>query len=163
MSPKYSVEEAKREHIDAVIRINEACLPEHYSRYFYEDLLTRFPRTFLIVRRGTEVVGYVMCRIEFGLSEIQRMRFRRKGHVVSIAVLPNHRRRGVGTLLMREAMKGMAGYGADEFFLETRISNAPAISFYQKLGFQITSIKKRYYLDGEDGYLMAMAHEPTRP
>lgn len=156
MSSEYFVEEAKREQVDSVIRINEICLPEHYSRYFYDDLLTRFPKTFLVARRGTEIVGYVMCRIELGLSETEKLRFRRKGHIVSIAVLPEHRRRGVGTLLTSEAIKGMVSYGAEECFLETRVSNAPAISFYQKLGFRITSMRRGYYLDGEDGYLMAM-------
>ena len=154
-SEGYSVKPAEHGSVDDVIRINEACLPEHYSRFFYEDLLRRFPKTFLVAMRGDEAVGYIMCRVEFGLSEIESLRFKRRGHIVSIAVLPEHRRRGVGTLLVREAFKGMADYGASECFLEVRVSNVAAISFYRKMGFRIVARRRGYYLDGEDAYVMA--------
>ena len=36
-----------------------------------------------------------------------------------------------------------------------RVSNTPAISLYEKLGFLKVSVSKRYYLDGEDAYIMA--------
>lgn len=152
----YIIEPVGEERIDEVIRVNEVCLPEHYGRFFYEDLYRRFPKMFLIAREGEKVVGYIMCRIEFGFSELG-LKIKRKSHVVSIAVLPEHQRKGVGSLLVKGAIKAATDYGASECFLEVRKSNESAVNFYRNLGFKVTSTKKSYYLDGEDAYVMAKA------
>ncbi|MFQ6085141.1 MAG: ribosomal protein S18-alanine N-acetyltransferase [Candidatus Bathyarchaeia archaeon] len=140
--------------IGEVIGVNEICLPEHYSRSFYEDLLRRFPKTFLVALHEGNVIGYVMCRMEFGFSELHKLKLTKKGHVVSIAVLPEHRRRGVGTMLMSQAMAGMREYGASESFLEVRVGNDAAIRFYESLGFRIVHRRAHYYIDGEDASVM---------
>ena len=85
-----------------------------------------------------------------------------RGHVISIAVLPEHRRRGIATALMKEALSRMAErYGATECYLEVRVSNKPAISLYEKLGFRKADTIPHYYLDGEDAYLMKKSLMPT--
>ena len=38
--------------------------------------------------------------------------------------------------------------------LEVRVSNVKAIALYQKFGFKNVSVRKRYYSNGEDAYLM---------
>jgi len=130
------------------------CLPENYSPFFYLDLHEHYPKTFLVAEADGQIVGYVMCRIESGFSELRRIEFAKKGHIVSIAVLPEYRRQGIAKTLMIEAMKGMEAYNATECFLEVRVSNQPAINLYKKLGFQIIRIIKAYYHDGEDAYEM---------
>jgi Acetyltransferases len=80
----------------------------------------------------------------------------KKGHVVSIAVLENYRRRGIGKQLLLSSMQKMReAYGAEEVYLEVRVSNYPAISLYEKLGYRKVKLLKHYYADGEDAYLMA--------
>ncbi|MEM3088171.1 MAG: ribosomal protein S18-alanine N-acetyltransferase [Candidatus Bathyarchaeia archaeon] len=144
----------KAEDLDHVIKINLTCLPENYSPFFYLDLHEHYPRTFLVAEADGQIVGYVMCRIELGFSEFRRIEFAKKGHVVSIAVMPDYRRQGIAKTLMIEAMKGMETYNATECFLEVRVTNQPAINLYKKLGFQIIRIIKAYYHDGEDAYEM---------
>jgi ribosomal-protein-alanine N-acetyltransferase len=78
----------------------------------------------------------------------------KKGHIVSIAVLPEQRHSGIGSALVEAGMKGMADYGATEFFLEVRRTNADAIGVYEKLGYEVRRVLKGYYRDGEDAYLM---------
>jgi ribosomal-protein-alanine N-acetyltransferase len=78
----------------------------------------------------------------------------KKGHIVSVAVLHDHRYRGIGTDLINQGIEGMISYGAVEFFLEVRKSNAAAVTVYEKLGFEIGRVLKGYYRDGEDAYLM---------
>ncbi len=97
-----------------------------------------------------------MCRIETGLPNFKIIGITRKGHVISIAVLPQHQRRGVGRALVQEAMEAMIRYKAKECFLEVRASNTAAVNLYQKFGFEIIRTLNGYYADGEDAYLMAI-------
>jgi ribosomal-protein-alanine N-acetyltransferase len=63
---------------------------------------------------------------------------------------------GIGTALLQNSIKAMKEvYEAEEVYLEVRVSNAPAISLYKKLGFSEVKVLKHYYADGEDAYLMA--------
>ena len=54
----------------------------------------------------------------------------------------------------------MVEYGAKEAFLEVRVSNTPAIELYKKMGFEIKRVERRYYVDGEDAYVMARKLPP---
>jgi [ribosomal protein S18]-alanine N-acetyltransferase len=130
-------------------------LPEHYSDYFFESLLRELPEAFIVAEVDEKVVGYIMCKIEFGFSNFRKLGFVKKGHVVSVAVLDQHRGKGIGKALMLEGINGVVSRKSDEIYLEVRISNIQAIRMYQKLGFQIKSRLRSYYRDGEDAYLMA--------
>ncbi|UCG37582.1 MAG: ribosomal protein S18-alanine N-acetyltransferase [Candidatus Bathyarchaeota archaeon] len=134
---------------------NRTCLPENYSSFFFTDLYKRFPATFIVGEENGKVVGYAMCRIERGIPSFKILGLTKKGHLISIAVLPEYQRRGIGYALMREVMQGMLLYEATECFLEVRVSNTAAINLYEKLGFRIVRTKRSYYANGEDAYLMS--------
>ena len=119
------------------------------------DLYERFPATFIIAEENGELVGYIMCRVEIGMASFKRLGIQRKGHIISIAVLPEHRRQGIGCSLIREAMKTLVLYNAKECILEVRRSNSPAVNLYKKMGFDIIKTEVGYYADGEDAYKMA--------
>jgi len=136
--------------------INRVCLPENYATYFFMDLYERFPETFIVAEEDGEIIGYVMCRIETGLPDFGLLGIAKRGHVISIAVLPEHRRKGIGTALMTEAMLGMRVYKAKECYLEVRVSNTPAVNLYGKLGFQASRMVQGYYADGEGAYIMSL-------
>ncbi len=140
--------------LERVIYINRTCLPENYIDQFFIDLYERFPETFIVAEVDGEIAGYIMCRIEVGLSNFGLGGFIKKGHIVSIAVLPQYRRRGIGYALVSKAMEGMRFYDVKQCFLEVRVSNLPAINLYKKLGFKISKIIRGYYSDGENAYLM---------
>ena len=95
-----------------------------------------------------------MCRIETGLSIINLQGLIKKGHIVSVAVLPEYRRKGLGQALVNNAMENMKLYKAKQCYLEVRKSNNPAISLYKNLSFKISRTIRGYYADGEDAYLM---------
>jgi len=136
------------------MQINRVCLPENYTDFFFVDLHQRFPETFILAEENGKIIGYIMCRIEVGLSNFGFGGLVRKGHVVSIAVLPQARRRGVATAVITKALQGMEYYKAKQGFLEVRVTNEPAITLYKGLGFEITRTINGYYSDGEDAYVM---------
>lgn len=142
--------------LPAVIDINMAALPEHYSDYFFESILRELPEAFIVAEIDGKIIGYIMCKIEFGFSNFRKLGFVKKGHVVSVAVLEDHRGKGVGKALMLEGINGVVYRKADEIYLEVRLSNTGAIKMYEKLKFDTKSRLRSYYRDGEDAYLMAL-------
>ena len=140
----------------SVMEINLKTLPEHYSDYFYESLLAELPEAFIVAEIGGKHVGYIMCKTEFGFSNFKKLGFVKKGHVVSIAVVEEHRRKGIGNALVEESVNGVKLRKCDEFYLEVRCSNTDAVRLYEKMGFVIRQQLNAYYRDGEDAYLMAI-------
>ena len=151
----YTIRYAEASDVPAVINVNAATLPEHYSDYFYYEILNEFPNTFIVAELDGQVVSYIMCRIEYGLSVMKRFGLARKGHIISIATLEAHRGKGVGTNLIQRAMDEMRKGGCKEVFLEVRVTNDDAVALYRKLAFQVSGTMQGYYKDGESAYLMA--------
>jgi [ribosomal protein S18]-alanine N-acetyltransferase len=144
------------ENLHSVIEINLNSLPEHYTEYFFESILKELPESFIVAEISGKIIGYVMCKIEFGFSNFRKLGFVKKGHVVSIAILEEHRGKKVGTILMEEAINGLVSRRTEEVYLEVRVSNSAAIKMYEKLNFKVRSRLKTYYRDGEDAFLMAL-------
>ncbi len=144
--------------LDRVMEINLETLPENYSPFFYQEIYKKYPETFLVAEAGGDMQGYIMVRIERGLSKLKGFRPTRLCHVVSVAVRERYRRRGIATSLLLEAMKRSKEiYDATECFLEVRVSNDPAIRLYDKLGFYKVKRNYGYYMDGEDAWVMALS------
>lgn len=152
----YVIRHCEASDLQAVIDINMAALPEHYSDYFFESILRELPEAFILAEMNGKIVGYIMCKLEFGFSNFHKLGFVKKGHVVSVAVLEEHRGKSLGKALMVEGINGVMHRKADEIYLEVRVSNTSAIKMYQKLRFEIKSRLRSYYRDGEDAYLMAL-------
>lgn len=92
-----------------------------------------------------EIVGYVVFRRI--LDEVE---------LLSIAVSPSFRRKGIATKLIKETLNEIKD-GVKACFLEVRISNEGAIRFYEKLGFLRIGIRKKYYLlPEEDAIIMKL-------
>lgn len=78
-----------------------------------------------------------------------------EGHIVTIAVRPEHRRQGIGEVLLVAALEAALEASQDEVTLEYRISNHAARAMYDKYGFSKVGVRARYYTDNqEDAVLM---------
>jgi ribosomal-protein-alanine N-acetyltransferase len=78
-----------------------------------------------------------------------------EAHLVTIAVRPDHRGRGLGELLLIGALDLASGIRASTVFLEVRVSNVAAKRMYDKYGFILSRVRKAYYSDnGEDALEM---------
>ena len=181
---RYLIRRATEADIDQVIEVNLRSLPENYWYGFYQYILSEWGDLFLVAEIGGKIVGYMMNRVEethdrvlMGLeNELEPAHKRsgpldvfkrvfsgsaRVGHVISIAVLQEYRRRGIGSALMSEALKIFEKkYDVDSVYLEVRVSNQPAINMYEKFGFVKARIIRGYYRDGEDAYVMVKRLKP---
>jgi [ribosomal protein S18]-alanine N-acetyltransferase len=152
----YSIRLCDEADIPSIIRVNSLTLPEHYTDDFYYQILKAYPETFYVAEQDGAVVGYIMCRTEHGLSLLKRFGLAKKCHIISIAVLEEHRGKRVGTRLIERALDRVKAESAKECYLEVRVTNTQAIDLYKRLGFRVISTLNGYYKDGESAYTMAM-------
>ena len=76
-------------------------------------------------------------------------------HVMNIAVDPEHRGRGIATMVLERLFELTADDARRGYTLEVRISNATAIALYERLGFETRGIRRGYYTDNrEDALIM---------
>src|SRR6266540_3006799 len=76
-------------------------------------------------------------------------------HVMNVAVDPEHRGRGVATMLLERLFDLTADDARRGYTLEVRVSNEQAISLYERLGFRSHGLRRGYYTDNrEDALIM---------
>jgi len=129
--------------LDEVLALEQRSFNEPWSRkMFLGELHGNAFATNLVLRTGGAgfgegvgagaLLGYIMFWVVF-----------EEWHLMNLAVLPEVRRRGLGTALVRHAL--MAAHGARMALLEVRASNTAALAMYRKLGFVQKSVRKGYY------------------
>lgn len=85
-----------------------------------------------------------------------------EAHVISIAVLKDYQRRGIGRILLISAMQLATNLNATFITLEARISNTGAHELYRQCGFSQQGIRKGYYTDNrEDAVVMSTEETAT--
>lgn len=137
----FEIGPARREEIGAVARLASASLLEAWSECAFAAMLDAPEGVFRVARPASAagVAGFLLAQRV--LDEL---------HVLSLAVAPAWRRRGVGTLLLAAALGEPP---ARSILLEVRPSNAVARQFYHALGFAEVGLRRGYYPDGEDALL----------
>ena len=74
--------------------------------------------------------------------------------VLTVAVLPDHARKGIATHFMHELEKWSLDKKASAMMLEVGVTNTAAIALYEKLGYQTIATRKGYYGAGLDAFVM---------
>jgi ribosomal-protein-alanine N-acetyltransferase len=69
--------------------------------------------------------------------------------VMTIATSPGHQGRGTGRLLLAELVRRATAHGADAVLLEVRADNDAARRLYDQAGFEVISVRRRYYQPGD--------------
>jgi len=87
-----------------------------------------------------------------------------EAHVATIALHPDHRRRGLGRRLRAHGLLAAWERGARLAYLEVRRSNLAAQAMYADFGFVVAGERPRYYQDNrEDALLMTLEQiDPER-
>ena len=82
-----------------------------------------------------------------------------EAHVATIAVHPDHRKKGIGAALLANALLIAAYRGAFTSLLEVRVSNQSALKLYERFGYHIVGVRKNYYQDNhEDALLLTLSN-----
>jgi ribosomal-protein-alanine N-acetyltransferase len=126
------------------MEITRRSLPLPWGETIWREELASPLGLYLVLEEDGAVSGYI------GLKLISD-----DAHVMTIAVRPEHRRRGLARTLVEAALADPASAGARRVHLEVRPSNAGARAFYGLLGFVQTGLRPAYYGD-EDALLMTL-------
>jgi len=138
---KQIVRPVTRDDIEAISLLEEASFNDPYPSYFLSELARDNPETFLVLTLNNEIVGY-------GVVD----HWEDHEHLISIAVRPDSRRKGLGEALLVELEKRLSK--ERPLRLEVRQSNLAAIQLYSKRGFTKTGVADGYYGDGESAITM---------
>ena len=144
---RYDVRPMTVSQLDECWRLDQRCFVdgEAYSRDTFEYLLTASESvSYRAVTQGGMMVGFIV-----GLVEPDHT-----GHVTTIGVSPEHRRRGIARSLMQKVEDGFRRRNVRMVRLEVRAVNTGAQELYRNLGYVITQRLPRYYSNGGDGLLM---------
>jgi len=121
--------------LDRILKIELQAFPKSpYDWGTFINLHYLYPETFLVYvgptidRREGQILGYIV--------------FTQDGHIISIAVHPQHRRKDIGKELLQTAMKDPS---FKKVWAEVRRSNQGAQAFYLRMGFRITGEVPNYY------------------
>lgn len=134
--------------VDNVIDIEKQCFPTPWSAYAFscEILDNTFANYLVLVssENPKEILGYA------GMWVILD-----EAHITNIAIAPQYRGKGLGEFLLLSLFERALKKEATAITLEVRVSNAPALKLYERIGFTKEGIRKRYYEDNnEDGIIM---------
>jgi len=135
-----------------VYAVERSCFNDPYPPAFLDSLIETERDRFLVAVDGGKVVGYTVGTVSGT-----------EGHIISVAVDPRNRRRGIGTRLLSSVTRRLVERGVEEIHLEVRKGNRAAISFYERMGFRIFSEITHYYGDGEDAWVLRRSGESQLP
>jgi [ribosomal protein S18]-alanine N-acetyltransferase len=150
MIPGLTIREAGLMDIKAVFAIEKESFPTPWSRWTFLAELSQPVGRFLVIGPSPpepwQVWGYVVFWIV-----VDEM------HLLNLAVHPDRRRRGLGRLLLEEALSRSRAQGATVAWLEVRPSNLAARALYASFGFKEEGRRPKYYEDtNEDAILLAL-------
>ena len=114
------------------------------SATWWAELAERPRREYLVAEQDGRLVGYA------GLDHGGRV-----ADVMTVAVVPERRRSGLGDQLLGELLRRAGERGAEAVLLEVRADNAAALRLYERGGFVQVSVRRRYYQPGDvDAYVL---------
>lgn len=133
-------------YLDGILEIERNSFPSPWSRQaFLQEIENPVSHLWTLNEEGA-VVGYICFWLFDNIIQI-----------LDIAVHPTKRRQGNACHLLREVIKKGISHGAEQIWLEARVSNLAARELYEKYGFKEVGLRSRYYRDtNEDAVTMSL-------
>ncbi len=143
-----TVRDIRTEEVRRLYDIDRICFPPHmaYSRVELLFYLRHPAAVSKAAERAHTVVGFTIGHIERAAH----------AHVITLDVIPEARRHGVGTALLAALHDEFRKRGAVDAWLEVETGNGVAIGFYQGLGYEQRELLRGYYKGRSDARRMVL-------
>ncbi|MDY3031723.1 MAG: ribosomal protein S18-alanine N-acetyltransferase [Clostridia bacterium] len=131
--------------IDSVAAVDRQCFSIPWSRQSFAEEMENEIAVYFTASEDGQIIGY--CGFWIVADE---------GDITNIAVLPQYRRRGVGSRLLETMIAEAQSLSLELLTLEVRRSNEPAKQLYSSYGFKQIGERRRYYSDNNEDALIMM-------
>jgi [ribosomal protein S18]-alanine N-acetyltransferase len=119
--------------IDAVAAAEQRIYDFPWTRGNFTDSLAAGYSAWLLLEDG-HMLGYAVMMLAVD-----------EAHLLNLSILPEARRRGLGSRLLQHLFAVARGKGATRMLLEVRPSNASGIGLYRQFGFMTIGERRGYY------------------
>ena len=133
-------ERMNESHVAQVAELEKLCFSDPWSENSVAQELENPLSLWLVAMDGDTLAGYVGSQTVLGEADM-----------MNVAVSPAYRRQGVAEGLVKELISRL---DAHSLTLEVRVSNAPAVALYDKLGFLQVGLRKHYYRNPKEDALI---------
>ena len=137
------ITEMNASHVPQVAALEKICFADPWSEMSIASELQSLWSYWLVALEEDRVVGYVGSQSSIDEADI-----------MNVAVHPDFRRRGVAEALIIRLVSDLKERGIHALLLEVRVSNTPAITLYEKLGFSQVGRRKNYYHNPKEDALI---------
>lgn len=136
---EYHIHPVGRGHAKALSEVHKGCFYKGWSHLEFESFFERAGVfAALAYDKQQHPVGFVLCWIIEDQCDL-----------LSMGVLADNRRDGVGQMLLDYALANAKSLGAKYMMLEVNINNTAAHTLYESQGFEKFSIRKGYYTNAD--------------
>ena len=130
-------------HAQQVALLEKACFSDPWSLRSITSEITNPLSLWLVAVEADRVLGYIGSQSVLGEADM-----------MNLAVSEDARGKGIGVMLVMKLIEHLRADGVCRLTLEVRASNAPAISLYEKLGFQNIGRRPNYYYHPKEDALI---------
>lgn len=130
-------------HVEQIADLEKQCFAEPWSVNSIKSELKNDLSLWIVALDGEKVVGYVGSQSVMGWSDM-----------MNLAINPEYRRQGIAENLVTELICGLRERKNNCLTLEVRVSNLPAISLYEKMGFACVGKRPNYYRNPKEDALI---------
>lgn len=141
----FQIRQFKKSDFDTLWHIDQACFDPQlaYSRPELAFYMKRRGSFTLVAETDGQILGFIVAECR-----------RENGHIITIDVIAEARRAGVGSSLLDAAEERLLSTGVNTIALETPVNNAAAIRFYKQKGYFVEKTAAGYYSGQLDALVM---------
>ncbi len=123
----------------AAAETEAVCLDTAWNAAQIAEAAVNADYSYVVAVEGGALCG--VCSCIFSADE---------GEVLNLAVLPEHRRKGIGRALLEALRDEACCRGCARLFLEVASRNEAALALYAAAGFEKAGIRKNFYSKQKD-------------
>ncbi len=130
-------------HVAQIAALEKACFSLPWDERSVASELTNPLSLWLVALDCDTVAGYIGSQTVIDETDM-----------MNVAVHPDYRRQGIAEALVQLLIERLKAIGSLCLTLEVRVSNAPAVALYEKLGFATVGRRKNYYQNPKEDALI---------
>lgn len=146
-SVNFTLRDADSRDFETLWRIDQQCFVPgiaYSRRELAAYMALRGAFTIVVLDDGPKIVGFLVAA----------PRRNNIGHIITIDVLPEARRLGIGSMLLSAAEQRLRALKCETVSLETAVDNCSALTFYKQHEYFVVKTIPRYYSNGVDALVL---------